>query len=723
VVQNRPRECSYSGKSLKKNDDIPLTHHSDCGYDHRVAGTSKRHTAVDFTGCLAHAEITHLVATQQILRIRGYFEHNDGCKEALLARIPALPLHPKVFQIAILQLADGASITDIQARNRALIKSGGYGLKSSNPRELQYRLLLGRSDTRSLYRQFSRIRGVRVTEKPHVNIHEWLNPASPRYNCMLAHAVFHYQARAEKGERLEVCVAIDEMKEAAWKYAHLSQVILDGTFGVCDRRLLLFIVMAIDEDRRGIPLAFLFFSAPSGNKQTAAGYDTRIITKLIHRWKDALEQFQTGKPFRPLVAITDTDLKERAALLEVFPSITLLLCKFHLRQSWRNHRNKVLKGKSPAFIQLKSRMQRIEESLVSTVVHENAMQIVLDEVKTLELMKGTAHEVAAERGLQHLHYLSSYWLSKDLWASWSDFARHSAAQVLGCAFEGVLPTTNHLEAFNGLLKRKHLRRFQRGGRRLRLDVLVKLIAFDILPSIFEQRRMEREEKEKVQLWMKSLPGGDRLSAVKTKPSLSRSAVAWLFPDQKRDAEAAEILKTGQISAPTLSQPHENGFSFNCYSSLALDLESNTTMYEIHINFNRLASCSCPDFIKRGGACKHLRAAILKMGALRAKGIQIPHIQLPSTEDEAQSLHLQFNLPPSESLGEQVLALQPPTLPPAIRAAQLVDDVLQDDHTIFSTDGDESDECEESSCEEADSSIATDEEDEFDFVGVYFMQAL
>lgn len=68
--------------------------------------------------------------------------------------------------------------------------------------------------------------------------------------------------RASKGERLEVCVTTEEMNEAAWKYAYRSQIILDGTFGICDKRLLLFIVMGIDEHRRGVPLAFLIFSAP-----------------------------------------------------------------------------------------------------------------------------------------------------------------------------------------------------------------------------------------------------------------------------------------------------------------------------------------------------------------------------------------------------------------------------------------------------------------------------
>ncbi|KAF8515192.1 hypothetical protein JB92DRAFT_2829740 [Gautieria morchelliformis] len=98
----------------------------------------------------------------------------------------------------------------------------------------------------------------------------------------------HYSPQAMKENRLEICIAIPAMQKAAWKYAHKSQVILDGTFGVCDCKLLLFIVMGIDEEKKGVPLAFLLFSAPSRNQHTAAGYTTDIIAKLLNEWKKSL---------------------------------------------------------------------------------------------------------------------------------------------------------------------------------------------------------------------------------------------------------------------------------------------------------------------------------------------------------------------------------------------------------------------------------------------------
>jgi len=71
------------------------------------------------------------------------------------------------------------------------------------------------------------------------------------------------------------------MDDAAWKYGHHEQIILDGTFGICSSRMLLFIAMDVDEDGKGIPLAFFLFSAPTGNCATHAGYNTAILHKLL----------------------------------------------------------------------------------------------------------------------------------------------------------------------------------------------------------------------------------------------------------------------------------------------------------------------------------------------------------------------------------------------------------------------------------------------------------
>jgi len=64
-----------------------------------------------------------------------------------------------------------------------------------------------------------------------------LNPNSPSYNKTLADTIFHYSPCAGANQCFEVCISTPEMKAAAWKYAYKSQMILDGVFGVCRKKL------------------------------------------------------------------------------------------------------------------------------------------------------------------------------------------------------------------------------------------------------------------------------------------------------------------------------------------------------------------------------------------------------------------------------------------------------------------------------------------------------
>ncbi|HEV7738663.1 MAG TPA: hypothetical protein VGO47_14980 [Chlamydiales bacterium] len=62
----------------------------------------------NFTGCLAHIDLTYEMLTSSILRITGVLEHNSECNEQTMQRLPAIPIHPHVWEIALRQLGDGA---------------------------------------------------------------------------------------------------------------------------------------------------------------------------------------------------------------------------------------------------------------------------------------------------------------------------------------------------------------------------------------------------------------------------------------------------------------------------------------------------------------------------------------------------------------------------------------------------------------------------------------
>ena len=107
---------------------------------------------------------------------------------------------------------------------------------------------------------------------------------------------------------------------------------------------------------------------------------------------------RNGEVFEPLVAITDTDLKEQGALVLVFPQIWLLICKFYIFQSWHNHQNKVLKGKSPAHIDVKNHLHRVEE----TTSIEATWEIIEKEAGVLEMLKTQGYGRITDKGLKHL---------------------------------------------------------------------------------------------------------------------------------------------------------------------------------------------------------------------------------------------------------------------------------------------------------------------------------
>ncbi|CAK5263805.1 unnamed protein product [Mycena citricolor] len=423
-----------------------------------------RQNPYDFTGCLAHIDLSEYEETGQILRVTGCLDHNSDCRASGIRRIPAIPLHPHVFEMAVEQLASGASIASIQAKNVEMLSNRAYrDMSTYDPRTANVRCHFLTSDSRQLYRLFNRRNGVDVSVKPEYNIEQWLDPRSSQFRPELYNAIFYYSARAEKHDRLKICIATAEMVEAAWKYSHHGQLIVDRTFGVCSSRLLLFIGMGVDEQNKGVPLVFLLFSAPTGTRATHAGYNTEILRELLMEWKNHLSQARPGaEPFTPFVAITDTDLCERAALLQVWTEIWLLLCKFHLRQCWANKQRTLKLSALGSSVSeefwdgyISQQLLSLEEGLIATTDHAVAASLITSHRSNLEALRVQAPEAerTAISACAFLDYLVSMWMPNSMWQSWSQYGRVIASRLLNVPMDGVLPTTNHLEAFNGLLKR------------------------------------------------------------------------------------------------------------------------------------------------------------------------------------------------------------------------------------------------------------------------------
>ena len=68
----------------------------------------EQHAPYDYHGCLAHADIRYVRSTGEIRHVIGVLEHTELCMEAKLTRLPAIPIHSHVIEVALAQLEQGS---------------------------------------------------------------------------------------------------------------------------------------------------------------------------------------------------------------------------------------------------------------------------------------------------------------------------------------------------------------------------------------------------------------------------------------------------------------------------------------------------------------------------------------------------------------------------------------------------------------------------------------
>lgn len=167
-----------------------------------------------------------------------------------------------------------------------------------------------------------------------------------------------------------------------------------------------------------------------------------------------------------------------------------------------------------------------------------------------------------------------------------------------------------------------------------MDVLVKSLATQILPAIFEQRTLEKSERNRIDELIRSVAGGAAVLAKRNSMArASPSPHCFLAPDISCDSAAQQILEDGQLGSPALDA-NQTGLFFQCHSSIAIEQDTNAHIYTLWLGFTGRVYCQCLDFSQRGGACKHIRTAILRAHMLRIGGIALPDIPIPSSEGQS-----------------------------------------------------------------------------------------
>lgn len=597
-----------------------------------------------YVGCLAFVVL--FLRNNEICAITGYLEHSGKCKTSQPQRDPPYRLLPFVKKSAENLLNLNVSTTNILAQNAQIVKN----VFGKNTLIGNYRTLLTAMDIANIKKEMLQKNwNIDIRNDAARNLEKFLGSSADQSE--LKAACLHYQPHTNDTDRLEIIICTPEQQEYAWKYGHQNLILVDGTFGISKHKLLLFIIMVIDEKNKGIPITFILFTPPINNRLTSSGYDSKILERLFTIFRDKLsitynQNQLAANPnatliiFTPIVAMTDTDVKERGPLSKVWPGIILLLCYFHISQCWKNEITKQLGrgGDSNTVLQrqtLKVYLRNIlkeawsmdgEEDIVRKFITEKkeSLKDLISKVKVSESKNNILHG-----GVKFLTYLEKQWAGNLLY-SWCLNGRKRAANALGVPLEKLPTTNNHLERINEYLKNNQLKRFQRNGRLLRADVLYVALVSEIIPNIFALRDLTIDlEKEKAERRKEF-----NIMDPSTREILMREfpQIAYFAPSPNRDESAKSLFQMKKVI----------GYEIEKTGKLYVRVESETTPQLIYTTcvYGQPTDicCQCPDFLQNGILCKHLRAAAFYIEDLRK---QEQYAYLPAmifaTQQEARNI--------------------------------------------------------------------------------------
>ncbi|CAG8688973.1 899_t:CDS:2, partial [Ambispora gerdemannii] len=241
--------------------------------------------------------------------------------------------------------------------------------------------------------------------------------------------------------------------------------------------------MVIDEDYRGVPVAFILFSAPHRSNRTSAGYDSDILHKLLKQWKHFLE---------------------KDSMVEFKPKMNYV---FSIRQ----------------YI-------------------SNAKKVLMHQVEQCKEQLSNQCLGVLEGAVKFCTYLEEVWLGELIYG-WCSSGRKHIAKECGIELRYLPTTNNHLESFNNTLKSIHLTQYQHQGRRLRVDSLVVCLIKFIIPDVLLKRKLNHRLAEQLQERKEKYSQNDLIKI----PHHEFETCAFQVPSPQRDSDAKVIIEKGLIS--------------------------------------------------------------------------------------------------------------------------------------------------------------------------------
>ncbi|RIB05599.1 hypothetical protein C2G38_2219250 [Gigaspora rosea] len=473
----------------------------------------------EFLECLAFAEIIINKSTNLYEKVIGYFEHANGCVQSdktvqqlvktisnynytIITRTPSLvtspvksnvsgslilQLHPMIKEITSDLLKSYVPIKWVLKDNQKFVYSGCNGMVILD----NSRLLVNHSDISSIMNEMQK----------------------GDSNSLIRNSCFHYQPRTQENDRLEIGLSTLEQRDLAWTYGHQKLLIMDGTFAICDNRILLFALVVLDKDS----CSFI----------------------------DVLGEKNSAK-FFPKVVMTDINYREQQSVHQVWPGAAVIYKFFHVNKEW----NKILKqflgaNGSQQIVSYRKEMKSYIRSVIqqiSTMNETNHIKAtVINAQKGLKSQFDGAYKTNSscqilsilEGGIKFFQYLLNNWCNLTI-LGWSQAGRTNAAKLLNIDVSSIPTTNNYIELIDNHLNKESLRQLQRRGTQLRVDVLVMYLVECVTPNFMKRHKFQKQLEEN----LKSLNGQNYVDQRYVELlKANYKHLVYMETDKKRDPEA------------------------------------------------------------------------------------------------------------------------------------------------------------------------------------------
>ncbi|CAG8689520.1 16303_t:CDS:2, partial [Dentiscutata heterogama] len=572
----------------------------------------------DFVGCLAFIRVEKNVTNGKYRRVHGYMEHTEACHRALPKKdTPTLRVNCEIKDMTELLVRANTSIKDIISWNQHFIRkklSGRTTLKD------QHFLV-------TIYDVKDARRWVKTQKQWPINMNRSVDFNLESYfgegaqDTDLSNSVVYFEKRKHRHDHICLVLANEEQLGLAWSYGHEKCIILDDSFETGNKKLLLYVIMVVDELNKSIPVGYLLYSRPNNSYvMEENNHKYIILKKLLIEYKKRLNNFKGNfQEFTPRIAIIGNFREpiERIVVSEIWNGIDVLYSPHKVRICWETKADEFLfMGGSNEAIECRQILRNELTNLFNELerASESEMQAQIQEMERRAMERHA--EAFNNKTLlslyngqcEFLKYLRTNWINDIEIKMWSFNNRSRAAGKIGVDLNTWL--LDYQEGFQIQFNSNRMLRFQQKGHLLRLDVLSLLLIKFITPICNLQRQLWNYVETFLKNEKPSLDAvlqGDELEEGQWKCLLEQHINTIAFEENcpRTNQEANRLLR----KKPSVEYNGESLYVIietdNLNPEICLD---NDEMRSYSVGLKPIFSCHCFHFLVRGGSCAHIMAA-------------------------------------------------------------------------------------------------------------------